>query len=148
MKRWQEVPRVSIKGGIVGLAKRHAGACHRRSTANLASEEKDEVVDDKEDRNRDQGCHCCLGKSSGEGEKKKRKIAVDKRKMATSGGGEEEKNVRNLKEKKESREEKERTNKERKEDVERFLETSWGRFRRDLRSSWRPIVKESYQWRR
>ena len=141
------MPRASIKGGIVGLAERRAGACHWRSTANLASEEKDEVVDDKEDRNRDQGCRCCLGKSSGEGEKKKRKIAVDKRKMATSRG-EEEKNVRNLKEKKESREEKERTNKERKEDVERFLETSWGRFRRDLRPSCGPVAKESYRWRR
>ena len=129
------MPTVSIKGGIVGLAERHAGACHRRSTANLASEEKDEVVDDKEDRNRDQGCRCCLGKSSREGEKKKIKIAVDKRKMAT-GRGEDEKNVRNLKEKKEPRREKERTNEERKEDIERFLETSCGRFRRDLRSSW------------
>jgi hypothetical protein len=52
-----------------------------------------------------------------------------------TGGGEEEKNVQNLKEKKELREEKERMNDDRKEEIERFVETSWGRFRRDLGSS-------------
>ena len=67
--------------------------------------------------------------------------------MAT-GGREEEKNVQNLKQKKEPREEKERTNEEREEDIERFVETSWRRFCRDLRSSWGPVAKESYRWRR
>ena len=55
--------------------------------ANLALAERKEVVDDKRDMNRNQGGCCCLGKSSREGEKKKRrKLAVDKRKMATDGG--------------------------------------------------------------
>ena len=63
------------------------------AAANLASEEMTEVVDDREDINKNQGGRCCLGKSSREGEKKKQKFAVDKRKMATSGG-KKEKNVR------------------------------------------------------
>ena len=50
-----EVPRASIKGGIVGLAERRAGERHRRSTANLALEETKEVVDAKPDINRNQG---------------------------------------------------------------------------------------------
>ena len=79
---------------------------------------------------------------------KKKSIAVDKRKMAT-GRGENEKNVQEKKKERpyEGRE-KERRNEEGKEDIERFLETSWGRFRRDLRSSWGPVAKESYRWRR
>ena len=117
------------------------------AAANLASEEMTEVVDDKEHINKNQGGRCCLGKSSREGEEKKRKFAVDKRKIATSGR-EREKNVQNLKEKEESREEKERTNEERKEDIGRFVETSWRRFRRELRSSCGPVAKESYRWRR
>jgi hypothetical protein len=114
------------------------------AAANLASEGMMEVVDDREDINRNQGGRCCLGKSSREAEKKKRrKVAVDKRKM-TTGGGEEETNVQEKK--KEPREEAWR-NEEGKEDIERFLETSWGRFCRDLRSSWGPVVKESHRWR-
>jgi hypothetical protein len=65
--------------------------------------------------------------------------------MAT-GGGDREKNVQE--EKKKPREEKERTNEEREEELERFVETFWGRFRRDLRSSWGPVEKKSYRWRR
>jgi hypothetical protein len=86
------------------------------------------VVDDKGDRNRGQGGRCCPGKSSRERGKKKKSIAVDKRKMAT-GRGENEKNVQ-----------------EKKEDSEHVLETSWGRFRKDLRSSssWGPVAKKSY----
>jgi hypothetical protein len=61
--------------------------------------------------------------------------------MAT-GVGENEKNVQEKK--REPREEKERANEERKEDIERFVETSWRRFCRDLRSSRGPVAKESY----
>jgi hypothetical protein len=103
-----------------------------------------EVADDREDINKNQGGRCCLGKSSREGEKKKRKVAVDKRKTAT-GGGEREKNVH---EKKRKPREKERTNEEREKELERFVETFWGRFRRGLRSSWGPVAKKSYRWRR
>ena len=86
------MPRASIKGGNVGLAWKNRGDCSPiLAIANLASEER-KVVDDKGGRNRDQGGRCCPGKSSGEGAKKKRNIAVDKRKMAT-GKGENEKNV-------------------------------------------------------
>ena len=59
---------------------------------------------------------------------------VDKRKMAT-GGGENETNVRTLKEKKEPRVEKERTDEERNEDIEHVLEMQRGLFRGHLRSS-------------
>jgi hypothetical protein len=85
-----------------------------------------EVVDDREDINKNQEGRCCLGKSSREGEKKKRKIAVDKRNMAT-GGGENEKDIQEKKE--------ERTY-EGREDIDRVLETLRGLFRRYLRSSW------------
>jgi hypothetical protein len=75
------------KGRNVGLAWKNWGDCSPTlAIANLASEGKVEVVDDKQDINRNQGGRCCLGKSSREGETKKRKIAVDKRKMATGGG--------------------------------------------------------------
>jgi hypothetical protein len=84
------------------------------------------VVDDKEDINRNQGGRCCLGKSSREGENRKRNIVVDKRKMAT-GGGENGKNIQVKKE--------ERTY-EGREDIERVLETQRGLFRGYLRSSW------------
>jgi hypothetical protein len=77
------------------------------------------VVDDKEDINRNQGGRCCLGKSSREGENRKRNIVVDKRKMAT-GGGENGKNIQ---------EKKERPYEGREEDVERFLEVQAGLFR-------------------
>jgi hypothetical protein len=91
------------------------------AAADLAWEERDEVVDDKDDINRNQGGRCCLGKSSREGEKKKtRKVAVYKRKM-TTGGGEGEKNVQAKK--------KERLYEGREEDVERFLEVQGGLFR-------------------
>src|SRR5271170_663164 len=119
------------------------------AAADLALEERREVVDDKGDGNRGQGGRCCPGKSSRVGEKKKIKFAVDKGKMAT-GRGENEKNVQEKRKERpyEGREEKERRNEEGKEDIERFLETSWGRFRRDLRSSRGPVAKESYRWRR
>ena len=71
------------------------------------------------------------GIAKGEGE---RRADADKRRKMTTGGGEREKNVQAKK--KEPREEKEQRKEEGKEDIERFLETSWGRFRRDLRSSW------------
>ena len=81
------------KGRNVGLAWKNWGDCSPTlAIANLASEGKVEAVDDTQDINRNQGGRCCLGKSSREGEKKKRNIAVDKRKMAT-GKGENEKNV-------------------------------------------------------
>ena len=60
----------------------------------------------------------------------------------TTGGGKGGTKVQNLKEKKEPRDEK------RKEDIERFVETSWGRFRRALRCSWGPVAKELPWWRR
>ena len=85
------------------------------------------MVDDKGDRNRNQGGRCCLGKSSREGGKK-RKFAVDKRKLTTGGGG--QKNVQ------EEKGERTYEGREEEEDFERFLEMPWERFRRDLRSSW------------
>src|SRR5271170_977333 len=69
------------------------------------------------------------GIAKGEGE---RRAGADKRRNMATGSGENGKNVQ---------EKKERTNEERKEEVERFAETSWERFRRDLRSSWGPIAK-------
>jgi hypothetical protein len=82
------------------------------AAANLASEEMTEVVDDRECISKNQGVRCCLGKSSREGGKlKKRKFAVDK-KMAT-GGGEREQNVQ---------EKKRERPYEGKEDIEHVLE--------------------------
>ena len=99
------------------------------AAANLALEERNEVVDDKEDINRNQGGGCCLGKSSREGENKNLgKVAVDKRKMTTSGG-EDAKNVQVKKKE-------ERTSEGREEDIERVLEAQRGLFRGYLRSSW------------
>jgi hypothetical protein len=60
--------------------------------------------------------------------------------MAT-GGGEEAKNVQVKKKE-------ERTYEGREEDIEHFVETSWGRFPRDLRSSWGPVANELPWWRR
>jgi len=109
------------------------------AAANLASEEMTEVVDDREDINKNQGGRCCLGKSSREGEKKKIKIAVDNRKVAT-GGGEREKNVHEKK--------KERPY-EGKEDIEHVLEIptciqgdslTW--------SSWGPVAEKFHRRRR
>ena len=97
------------------------------AAAYLALEESKEVVDDEGDRNRGQGGRCCPGKSSREGEKKTRNIAVGKGKMATSGG-EKEKNVQEKK--------CERTSEGREEDIERVLERQRGLFRGYLRSSW------------
>jgi len=84
------------------------------------------------------------GIAKGEGE---RRADADKRRKMTADEGEREKNVQ-AKKKEEPMEEKGRRNEEGKEDIERFLETSWERFRRDLRSSWGPVAKESYRWRR
>jgi hypothetical protein len=122
----REVPRVSIKGGIIGLAGR-AGECHPAlSTANLAPGERREGF----------GRVSLKGIAKGEGE---RRADADKRRKMATGGGEREKNVQ---------EKKEERPYEGREDIEQVLEIPTC-FQGDLTwSSGGPVAEKLHRRRR